>query len=79
MEKALGFKFPAGGTLRSLLPAALFHTNPEESRVPRVWQGLGMFSPAQQCGHMELLERDVVDLPWNFFGFFAKHQQIKDL
>lgn len=76
MEKALGFKFPAGGTLRSWLPAALFHTNPEESRVPRVWQRLGMLSPAQQCSCSEWLGRDVVDLPWNLFGFFAKHLQI---
>lgn len=74
MEKALGFKFPARGTLPSWLPVALFHTNPEESRVPRVWQGLGMLFPVQQC--MEWLGRDVVDLLWNLFRFFAKHLQI---
>lgn len=75
-EKALGFKFPARGTLWSWLPAALFHTNPEESRVLRVWQGLGMLSPAQQCGRMEWLGRNVVDLLWNFFMFSAKYLQI---
>lgn len=68
----MGFKFPAGGTLQSWLPAALFHTNPEESRVPQVWQGLGMLSPAQQCGRMEWLGRGVVDLPWNFLGVLCK-------
>lgn len=44
--------------------------------MPRVWQGLGMFSPAQQCGRMEWLGRDVVDLLWNFFVFFGKYLQI---
>lgn len=44
--------------------------------MPRVWQGLGILSPAQKCGCMEWLGRDVVDLPWDLFGFFAKHLQI---
>lgn len=49
MEKAFGFKFAARGTLRSRSPAAVFHTNPEESREPQVLLGTGMLSPAEQC------------------------------